>query len=404
MKMITALDATPDVKQVSVRGDKLPSSTMDAITSVEVEMGTDQATELVFTFDDPGFRLLASNLFDLNTNVEYRGLHLYVAVIETNEGNGLGGITIRCRPLAVKRLKRLRGDRTMHHISAPNYVLAECKTAGVGKTVVQPTKHKKKKIVRDTKQDGVTYDPATFPSAWTTMQRLASEIGYLLYEVGGTIYFGKPTWLVKHRPPVTVKWYPEDDKEPVTIPNIRQSVDAKEIEVSLSLPIRRAGSVVPGVGLDLIGFPKYSDMYFIDRVAYSLAGGDGTVTVDASTIHNPEPQPGASITTSTTPVTTTSAVKQYALDHLADYGWGPGQFEPLEKLWERESGWNYRAINHSSGATGIPQALPGNKMASAGADWRTNPETQIDWGLGYIKDRYGSPAAAWEHSERYNWY
>lgn len=86
------------------------------------------------------------------------------------------------------------------------------------------------------------------------------------------------------------------------------------------------------------------------------------------------------------------------------YGWGSGQFSCLAQLWQKESGWNYRAYNASSGATGIPQALPGSKMASAGSDWATNASTQIAWGLGYINDRYGSPCAAWEHSRAVNWY
>ena len=78
-------------------------------------------------------------------------------------------------------------------------------------------------------------------------------------------------------------------------------------------------------------------------------------------------------------------------------GFGIGQFPCLDKLWDHESGWNHRAENRSSGAYGIPQAYPGSKMASAGADWRTNPATQITWGLGYVKGRYGSPCGAWSN-------
>jgi hypothetical protein len=80
------------------------------------------------------------------------------------------------------------------------------------------------------------------------------------------------------------------------------------------------------------------------------------------------------------------------------------QFKCLEQLWDRESKWNHLAVNPSSGAYGIPQSYPASKMASAGADWRTNPETQINWGLQYIEGRYGTPCAAWAHSERTNWY
>lgn len=88
----------------------------------------------------------------------------------------------------------------------------------------------------------------------------------------------------------------------------------------------------------------------------------------------------------------------------AQYGWGDDQFSCLVSLWTRESGWSVAALNASSGATGIPQALPGEKMAIAGADWATNPATQIAWGLSYISSSYGTPCAAWGHSESYNWY
>jgi hypothetical protein len=87
---------------------------------------------------------------------------------------------------------------------------------------------------------------------------------------------------------------------------------------------------------------------------------------------------------------------------LADRGWSD-QYGCLDSLWSKESGWRVYAAN-SSGAYGIPQALPGSKMASAGSDWRTNPATQIRWGLGYIASSYGSPCNAWSHSQAHNWY
>jgi hypothetical protein len=88
----------------------------------------------------------------------------------------------------------------------------------------------------------------------------------------------------------------------------------------------------------------------------------------------------------------------------AEYGWGSGQFSCLRKLWQKESNWNPRADNPTSSAYGIPQALPGRKMASAGPDWRTNPATQIEWGLGYIAGRYRTPCGAWAHSQSHGWY
>ena len=96
--------------------------------------------------------------------------------------------------------------------------------------------------------------------------------------------------------------------------------------------------------------------------------------------------------------------KAIAKSLAAQRGWGDDQFACLDLLWMKESRWNATAENTSSGAYGIPQALPGSKMASAGADWRTNPATQITWGLGYIEGRYGTPCGAWSHSQAKGWY
>lgn len=89
---------------------------------------------------------------------------------------------------------------------------------------------------------------------------------------------------------------------------------------------------------------------------------------------------------------------------LSEFGFGADQFGCLDSLWTRESNWTVNADNPTSSAYGIPQALPGSKMSSAGSDWSYNPVTQIRWGLGYIADRYGSPCSAWGHSQSVGWY
>ena len=82
----------------------------------------------------------------------------------------------------------------------------------------------------------------------------------------------------------------------------------------------------------------------------------------------------------------------------------PVQYEAFNKIVSHESGWNPHATNASSGAYGLVQALPASKMASAGSDWKTNPATQIKWGLDYMNSRYGSPAAAWNFWSTHHWY
>ncbi len=108
------------------------------------------------------------------------------------------------------------------------------------------------------------------------------------------------------------------------------------------------------------------------------------------------PQPAASAPS--------GSPQQIAEQMLSQFGWSSGQFSCLQPLWALESGWNVYASNPSSGAYGIPQALPGSKMASAGPNWQSDAATQIRWGLTYIQGTYGSPCAAWSHEEADGWY
>jgi resuscitation-promoting factor RpfB len=118
----------------------------------------------------------------------------------------------------------------------------------------------------------------------------------------------------------------------------------------------------------------------------SSSGGAGSTDL---IVDMPAPDPGTA--------------QSIAFNLLGSYGFASSQWGCLDDLWERESGWVYNAEN-ASGAYGIPQALPGSKMASAGPDWQTDPTTQIKWGLGYIKSTYGTPCGAWDHEEADGWY
>jgi hypothetical protein len=100
----------------------------------------------------------------------------------------------------------------------------------------------------------------------------------------------------------------------------------------------------------------------------------------------------------------TADPKTLAKALMPQFGMSSSEFGCLDNIWSQESGWNVHAANPTSSAYGIPQALPGSKMASAGPNWESNAETQIRWGLGYIRDRYGSACAAWSYKQGAGWY
>jgi hypothetical protein len=135
--------------------------------------------------------------------------------------------------------------------------------------------------------------------------------------------------------------------------------------------------------LKIVGKPKVATK----PAPPSAAGGGGG---GAPIVYAPVPSPGTA--------------QSIAYNLLPSFGFDPKtQFGCLKIMWENESGWRVTAAN-ASGAYGIPQALPGSKMASAGPNWQTNATTQIKWGLGYIKGRYGTPCGAWAFWQNNGWY
>ena len=129
------------------------------------------------------------------------------------------------------------------------------------------------------------------------------------------------------------------------------------------------------------------------KISYSRGGFNIVTGDDAAAMFVEEagiPDPGTA--------------KAYAFGLLESMGFGEDQYSCLVKLWNRESNWRHTARNKSSGAYGIPQSLPATKMATEGPDYLTNPETQIRWGVKYIKARYGSPCGALAHSDKLGWY
>lgn len=167
------------------------------------------------------------------------------------------------------------------------------------------------------------------------------------------------------------------------------------------------GAIIAGSTFVYGGIKGYSVMQIVQ---YSISGKSPAtadlafpVTPDMG-VTRAEPMPTGGDGGGAAPMGTPGSNVALARMMAAQYGWTGEQWNALYNIWTRESGFRTNADNPSSSAYGIPQALPGSKMATAGADWRTNPATQIKWGLGYIRDRYGDPVRAWAFWQAHSWY
>lgn len=191
------------------------------------------------------------------------------------------------------------------------------------------------------------------------------------------------------------------DNQVITIQRVTYRTTVEQVSVPYS--VERTNDPDSYVGTNSVARAGHNG---VSRLTYQLVYVDGRL---AGRIHvstrvlsppvNEQDRIGTKQATSVSP----SEAQQIAAGMVADRSWGDGQFSCLLSLWNKESGWRTDAAN-ASGAYGIPQALPGSKMASAGPDWQHNAMTQISWGLNYIAGVYGTPCSAWAHSQATNWY
>lgn len=251
--------------------------------------GIQAVTELTLNIDDPEWGFLREHAFAIGTQVRYKDEKLRVASLETGNGGGEGGITLMCRPEAVRRLKNRKGSLVMRGVSPSDFVEAECKAVGV--PVIAQSSANRKSVNRDIPKDNESEinEP---PSSWTTFARLADEVGFYLFESGGTVYFGKPSWLLNHGKPLRVVWKFGSDSEfmPEEFPNCSRSEDrGSPLSINLVLPIERRNEVAVGMNLSLTGVPTFKGHYIVTDVQHPATGNTGNITVTASKPDDPDP-------------------------------------------------------------------------------------------------------------------
>lgn len=179
---------------------------------------------------------------------------------------------------------------------------------------------------------------------------------------------------------------------------LQPSAYAIEFSATTSLTLPTPGVVEDQSGEVFLTSNAALEITPIEAALFSELASTATVSASAMSLVS---SASASVELARTPAGAREVTKALMAEK---YGWGDKQFWCLDGLWTKESRWNYRASNKRSGAHGIPQALPASKMELIGTDWRTNPVTQISWGLHYIDKRYETPCGAFAKFKRTNWY
>lgn len=300
---VTQLDS------VLVRGSRLNTQLSAAVTAADLSWSVSEVTQLQLTVEDPGYKIWGQAKFSVGTAVTYidpadskgeRALRLRITAVDLGGGSsGRGGLTVNARSEGVYYLKRRRGPLVMSGVSPSRFVELECRAVGL-RAVVQPSATRAQ-VARDVPAGGAGSGGGQTSSSWTTFQRLATELGFYVFEYQGTVYFGKPSWLMEQGKAsrlrvsfgVHVKaWGAEDAFAALTAPTIAQSEDA-EVPVTVSgiqLHRGRFREVRPGGVLELAMVAPFNTTYLVKSLSFPLMG-TGPMTVDAETPKNPDPQP-----------------------------------------------------------------------------------------------------------------
>lgn len=271
-----------------IRKAKWKDDVAPQVINLDVDLSTGQVSQITLTVDDPGFEILGKSKLPLGASVDYEKQKMAIADIDVGEGGGAGGFSVVARPRVVRKLKRRKGKLVLRSVSPSQFVKQETKAAG-GEAVVQPSA-RRQTIARDVPQSGS--EGTDENSSWTTFQRLAGELGFIVFEAAGVVYFGKPSWLVKRSKKVHVYWSTDFKKHrathATTIPQCSRSLDDDgKATITVTVPYERAGEFIPGGALVLHGIPTFNSTYMITSVKYQV-DGYSDVTVNAETPTDPD--------------------------------------------------------------------------------------------------------------------
>lgn len=274
------------VGRLIVRGGKLRANVAESITSATLSLSSQEVTQLDLVIVDNDFDLARSGLFDPGSRTrrgsrcDYAGLALEVRAVELAPRGTDNTLRITARSVGAGNARRMRGHRVRRGLSPTQYVALGAKEAGL-KFIGQPSA--KRKLVARQKDE----------SEWDTWQRLATEVGFYCFEAAGTVYFGKPTWIIDHTKVLRVAWNGAKTGAAIDeLPTCRRSGDDAKRAATITARLRgRLGEdALPGMRYVQHGIPLFDGAYMVDTVTIPLADQQ-PATVQAVTPVNPKPQP-----------------------------------------------------------------------------------------------------------------
>lgn len=296
-------------------GKALSGDWADDVQMVDVSLDTEQMSQVKIRFADPGYTRLSAGAFSPGLPVYYRTTPMEATALATGGEVSAETVTVTARSKPIRALKRLRGERVLANVSPSQYVAEECKTAGVDYVVQDTTV--RLSIVRDV-PDNYNLDTIAGrneamehygygrdnvnderPSAWTTMQRLAKEEGFVVYESGGAIHFGKPSWLLSKYQIEAVKatWNTGDTTTDVVgVPVCTKSLDSTDgPDITFKVRSDRASEFLPGRVCHFSGVPAFQGYYLIRSLNYALTDLNSEATVNIGLPDDPSPQSAENI-------------------------------------------------------------------------------------------------------------
>jgi hypothetical protein len=272
--------ADSEVDLITIQGARIKGDIRAAVVDATASLSTSEVSEITLIFHDPQLQLWNNGEFDNGLPVTYADQYMQIISREISAGDdGLPNITIVCRSAVVQALIARQGTLVMQGASASDFVMAECKAVGAPYVCeLTPTAAQ---IQRDPILPATRYAGADTPSSWTTFNRLAQGLGFLCFETGGTIYFGKPSWLIKNSQNTAYVTYRtgHDDTDMTTVPGLTDSSDADDgPTLTFSVPYIRSTEFRPGVLCTITeGLQGFNDSpWMVSSVTISLASGSDT--------------------------------------------------------------------------------------------------------------------------------